>query len=193
MATTSDVTEHGGVHERDTLPPISKGKRGKSTDIMTSLEARLQRVEFAMADNRDKVEDMDQRIDGLEGGNEEFHREMQGILNSLADSWKAQMDALKDSLQVEIAAMKEEIKEVKGDWSLCKMAGPGAFESAKGWHADLAKAAKRMKKWAGKNRQAKPPNSKPKDSRDNPLFSIFRRERCLRPHGSRRSRSKPVT
>ncbi|GFZ18144.1 subtilisin-like serine endopeptidase family protein [Actinidia rufa] len=45
--------------------------------------------------------------------NEEFHREMQGILNSLAESWKAQMDALKDSLQAEIAAMKEEIKEVK--------------------------------------------------------------------------------
>ncbi|GFY91651.1 hypothetical protein Acr_08g0000470 [Actinidia rufa] len=122
MATASEVSEHGGGHERDTLPPTGKGKRGKSADIMASLEARLQRVEFAMADNRDKVEDMDQRIDGLEGGNEEFHREMQGILNSLAESWKAQMDALKDSLQAEIAAIKEEIKEVKGDWSLCKMA-----------------------------------------------------------------------
>ncbi|GFS44346.1 hypothetical protein Acr_00g0089760 [Actinidia rufa] len=65
---------------------------------------------------------LDQRIDELEGGNEEFHREMQGILNSLAESWKAQMDALKDSLQAEIAVMKEEVKEVKGDWSLCKMA-----------------------------------------------------------------------
>ncbi|GFZ02073.1 hypothetical protein Acr_15g0006820 [Actinidia rufa] len=122
MATTSDVTEHGGVQERDTLPPIGKGKRSKSADIMASLEARLQRVEFAMADNRDKVEDIDQRIDGLEGGHEEFHREMQGILNSLAESWKVQMDALKDSLQAEIAAMKEKIKEVKGDWFLCKMA-----------------------------------------------------------------------
>ncbi|GFZ18140.1 hypothetical protein Acr_26g0014090 [Actinidia rufa] len=75
-----------------------------------------------MADDRDKVVDMDQRIDGLEGGHEELHREMQRILNSLAESWKAQMDALKDSLQAEITAIKEEIKEVKGDWSLCKMA-----------------------------------------------------------------------
>ncbi|GFS38830.1 hypothetical protein Acr_00g0059690 [Actinidia rufa] len=122
MATTSEVSEHGDGHERDTLPPTGKEKRGKSVDIMASLEARLQLVEFAMSDNRDKVEDMDQRIDGLEGRNEEFHREMQGILNSLAESWKAQMDALKDWLQAEIAAMKEEIKEVKGDWSLCKMA-----------------------------------------------------------------------
>ncbi|GFZ10557.1 hypothetical protein Acr_21g0011560 [Actinidia rufa] len=105
---------HGGVHERNTLPPTGKEKRGKSADIMASLEARLQRVEFAMADNRDKVEDMDQRIDGLKGGNEEFHMEMQGILNSLAESWKVQMYALKDSLQAEIAAIKEEIKEVKG-------------------------------------------------------------------------------
>ncbi|GFY89329.1 hypothetical protein Acr_06g0012690 [Actinidia rufa] len=88
MATASEVSEHGGGHERDTLPPTGKGKRGKSADIMASLEARLQRVEFAMADNRDKVEDMDQRIDGPEGGNEEFHREMQGILNSLAESWE---------------------------------------------------------------------------------------------------------
>ncbi|GFY81510.1 hypothetical protein Acr_01g0013190 [Actinidia rufa] len=122
MATTSDVTECGGDHERDTLPPIGKGKRGRSADIMASLEARLQRVELAMADDRDKVVDMDQRINGLEGGHEEFHMEMRGILNSLANSWKAQMDALKDSLQAEIAAIKEEIKEVKGDWSLCKMA-----------------------------------------------------------------------
>ncbi|GFY80931.1 RING/FYVE/PHD zinc finger superfamily protein [Actinidia rufa] len=104
------------------LPPTGKGKRGKSADIRASLEARLQRVEFVMADNRDKVEDIDQRIDGLKGGHEEFHREMQGILNSLAESWKAQMDALKDSLQAEITAMKEEIKKAKGDWSLCKMA-----------------------------------------------------------------------
>ncbi|GFS40680.1 hypothetical protein Acr_00g0069830 [Actinidia rufa] len=122
MAITSDVIECGGDHERDTLPPIGKGKRGRSADIMASLEARLQRVELAMADDRDKVMDMDQRIDGLEGGHEEFHMEMRGILNSLADSWKAQMDALKNSLQAEIAAIKEEIKEVKGDWSLCKMA-----------------------------------------------------------------------
>ncbi|GFY86747.1 cAMP-regulated phosphoprotein 19-related protein [Actinidia rufa] len=60
---------------------------------------------------------MDSRVDMRE-----FHVEVRGILNSLADSWKAQLDALKDSLQAEIAAIKEEIKEVKGDWSLCKMA-----------------------------------------------------------------------
>ncbi|GFY87141.1 hypothetical protein Acr_05g0007800 [Actinidia rufa] len=120
MATTSDVTEHGGtehggIQERDTLPPIGKGKRRKSTDIMASLEARLQRVEFAMADNRDKVEEIEQRIDGLEGGHEEFHREMQGILNSLAESWKAQMDALKDSLQAEIAFQKSNHDTGGGD------------------------------------------------------------------------------
>ncbi|GFS46872.1 hypothetical protein Acr_00g0104510 [Actinidia rufa] len=122
MATTSDTIEHGGDYEGDTLPPTGKGRRGRSADIMASLEARLRRVELAMADDRDKVVDMDQRIDGLEGGHEEFHVEVRGILNSLADSWKAQMDALKDSFQAEIAAIKEEIKEVKGDWSLCKMA-----------------------------------------------------------------------
>ncbi|GFY85927.1 hypothetical protein Acr_04g0006650 [Actinidia rufa] len=44
----------------------------------------------------------------------------------------------------------------------------GAFKSAEGWHADMAKAAKRMKKWAGKNRQAKPLNSKPNDSKESP-------------------------
>ncbi|GFY91426.1 hypothetical protein Acr_07g0016220 [Actinidia rufa] len=89
---------------------------------MSSIEARLQRVEIAMADDRDKVEEIDQRLDGLEGGHEEFHGEMQGALNSLAESWKAQLDALKDSLRAEIAAIREELKEVKGDWSLCKMA-----------------------------------------------------------------------
>ena len=42
-----------------------------------------------MADNRDEVEDIDQRIDGLEGGHKEFHGEMQGAFNSSAESWKA--------------------------------------------------------------------------------------------------------
>ncbi|GFZ20159.1 hypothetical protein Acr_28g0008640 [Actinidia rufa] len=319
MATTSKVSEHGGVHERDSLPPTSKGKREKSADIIASLEARLQWVEFVMADNRDKVEDMDQRIDGLEGGNEEFHREMQGILNSLAESWKAQIDALKDSLQAEIAAIKDcpqraklaalirddeeephqekakvgslrllnaikakvgktkasrkghgsKVKEAKrlglqlkeeqgwikavntetqpiygvardvrlhiGDWcgqvdftvvpmddypivlgmefldggsiieakTLSAMQlskeetsdkipatiltkSLGAFKSAKGWHADMAKVAKRMKKWAGKNRQAKPLNPKSKDSKEDPWG---RNNSC---HGfSRRTTSTP--
>ncbi|GFY85681.1 hypothetical protein Acr_04g0004190 [Actinidia rufa] len=120
-ATGSEITEHVGVQERDTISPIGKGKRSKSADVMSSLEVRLQRVEIAMADDRDKVEEIDQRIDGLEGGHEEFHGKMQGALNSLAESWKAQLDALKDSLRPEIAAIREELKEVKGDWSLCKM------------------------------------------------------------------------
>ena len=81
-ATSSDVTEHVGVHERDTLPPTVKGKRGKLAGIMSSLEARLQRVELAMADDRDKVEEIDQRIDGLEADHEEFHGEIQGAFNS---------------------------------------------------------------------------------------------------------------
>ena len=121
-ATSSDVTEHVGVHERDVLPPTGKGKRGKSANIMSSLEARFQKVEVAMADERDKVQEIDQRIDGLEGGHEEFHGEIQGALNSLAESWKVQLDALKDLFQAEIAAIKEEIKEVMGNCSLSKMA-----------------------------------------------------------------------
>ena len=40
----------------------------------------------------------------------------------MAESWKVQLDALKDLFQAENAATKEEIKEVKGDMSLCKMA-----------------------------------------------------------------------
>ena len=75
-----------------------------------------------MVDEWNKVEEIDQRIDGLEGGHEEFHRKIQGALNSLAESCKAQLDALKDSFQAKIASMKEEIKKVKGDRSLCKMA-----------------------------------------------------------------------
>ena len=43
-ATGSEVTEHVGVHERDALPLTGKGKRGNAADIMSSLEARLQRV-----------------------------------------------------------------------------------------------------------------------------------------------------
>ncbi|XP_057491450.1 uncharacterized protein LOC130777197 [Actinidia eriantha] len=49
----------------------------------------------------------------------------------------------------------------------------GAFKLAKRWHADMSKAAKRMKKWAGKNlrlnhMRVKHLNSKPKDSKESP-------------------------
>ena len=110
-ATGSDITKHVGGEERDTLPPTGKGKRGKSADIMFSLETRLQRLEIAMAENRDKVEKIDQHINGLEGGHEEFHGEIQAALNLLPESWKAQLDALIDSLQAEIAAIREELKK----------------------------------------------------------------------------------
>ena len=105
-ATGSEVTEHVGVQERDTIPPIGKGKRSKLADIMSSLEARLQRVEIVMADDRDKVKEIDQCINGLEDEHEEFHGEMQGALNSLAEASKAQLDALKDSLRAEIAVIR---------------------------------------------------------------------------------------
>ena len=100
----------------------SKQRREKSRDVMASLEARLAKIELFMADGKDKFEDVDQGMAELQSGRDELRENMLGALNAFANSLRGEFDSFKDSLLAEVAAIREEVKEVKGDWSLCKMA-----------------------------------------------------------------------
>ncbi|GFS39464.1 hypothetical protein Acr_00g0063160 [Actinidia rufa] len=53
MASTLDVTEHGDIHERETLPPTntSEGKKDKTRVAISPIEMRFTRVDVTVADS----------------------------------------------------------------------------------------------------------------------------------------------
>lgn len=103
----------------------SKQRREKLRDVMASLEAmeaRLAKIELFIADGKDKFEDLDQGMEGLQSGRDELRENMLEVLNTFTSSLQGEFESFKESLLTEVAAIREEVKEVKGDWSLCKMA-----------------------------------------------------------------------
>ncbi|GFZ09186.1 hypothetical protein Acr_20g0009940 [Actinidia rufa] len=130
MAATSDITIGVEQSEKERNPAGGKGRRDKSRDIMTTFEARLDKVERAMEDGQEKFEELGQSIAGLEGEGAELLGEMQVTLNLVVDDLRKYIDSKYDLVHAEIAAIREEMKELKGDVSLCKAAvAQGTFSS----------------------------------------------------------------
>ncbi|KAJ7954278.1 Structural maintenance of chromosomes protein like [Quillaja saponaria] len=115
----TNVMEHVG-RQKENDPNGGKERKGKSNfkDVLTSFESRLAKVELTVVDGNDRFEEIDQHIENLASVDEEVQGEMQDALNSLSDSWKIALDALKEMVLAKFAAMKDEIKEIKADWSL---------------------------------------------------------------------------
>ncbi|GFZ19485.1 hypothetical protein Acr_28g0001900 [Actinidia rufa] len=89
---------------------------------MTTFETRLDKVEHAMADGQEKFEELGQSIARLEGEGAELRGEMQATLNLVVDDLRKYIDSKYDLVHAEIGAIREEMKEIKGDVSLCKAA-----------------------------------------------------------------------
>ena len=81
MASGIDVIIHEGREKETKALEGNKNRREKSRDVMVDMNARLARVELAMADRIDQFKELGQRIEKLEGGQEELHGDMQGSLN----------------------------------------------------------------------------------------------------------------
>ncbi|KAF7821658.1 Transposon Ty3-I Gag-Pol polyprotein [Senna tora] len=100
-------------------------KRGKkvrtgSREALADAEARLARVELAIADGEDKFEEVNQRIEELDMGKEELREEMQGALNLTLDKCLGQVKTLEETFKAEIVALKEELVRVTDELILCK-------------------------------------------------------------------------
>ena len=120
MATVSDITIGAEQSDRERNPAGGKGRKEKSRDIMTTFETRLARVELAIADGQDKFEELGQSIEGLGGENVELRGEMQATLNSVVEELRKYIDSKYDTVHAELATIREEMKEMKGEVSLCK-------------------------------------------------------------------------
>lgn len=81
-----------------------------------------------MGNSTDKLEEFGQSSSEIQSGheklrtgNEQLWEDVMGVLNQLADTLRGEIQSAKDSLFT-VVAMEEEIKEMKSDLALCKMA-----------------------------------------------------------------------
>ncbi|KAF7807858.1 Transposon Ty3-I Gag-Pol polyprotein [Senna tora] len=114
MAERSETTheEQGAKH--------GKKVRIGSREALADAEARLARVELAIADGEDKFEEVSQRIEELDKGKEELREAMQGALNLTLDKCLGQVKTLEETFKAEIVALKEELVRVTDELTLCK-------------------------------------------------------------------------
>ncbi|KAF7807841.1 Transposon Tf2-2 polyprotein [Senna tora] len=114
MAERSETTheEQGAKH--------GKKVRTGSREALADAEARLARVELAIADGEDKFEEVNQRIEELDKGKEELREAMQGALNLTLDKCLGQVKTLEETFKAEIVALKEELVRVTDELTLCK-------------------------------------------------------------------------
>lgn len=64
---------------------------------------------------------MNQSIEELHLGGDEFRGDMFDALNTLTANIQVEIDSFKNFITSEIVTFREEGREVKRDWSLCKM------------------------------------------------------------------------
>ncbi|KAH7670774.1 Synaptobrevin protein [Dioscorea alata] len=107
------------------------GKETKMTkkDAMADMNARLAKVEIAMAEELDKAGEWGQRMEELESGREELRGEMQGALNMVSAVCRGHVKTLEETLVGMIAGLEEklakalaELKETKEELAICKKA-----------------------------------------------------------------------
>ncbi|CAL8989416.1 unnamed protein product [Prunus brigantina] len=96
-----------------------KSKRERSRDAAT-MEKRLSKMERAMLEFDQRLEEDVLTKGGFEGMMEELQGQFQGALNSAIDSIKLDVQTKLDHFLAELTSLREEVTEVKGDWALCK-------------------------------------------------------------------------
>ena len=71
MATGSDVVNP--THDHETR---GKARKANSMDMLSSMDAHVIRTELAVGEMRDKFDDIEERIEGLDSKKEELKEEM---------------------------------------------------------------------------------------------------------------------
>ncbi|KAF7828548.1 Transposon Ty3-I Gag-Pol polyprotein [Senna tora] len=107
------------THEEQGVKHGKKVRTG-SREALADAEARLARVELAIADGEDKFEEVNQRIEELDKGKEELREAMQGALNLTLDKCLGQVKTLEETFKAEIVALKAELVRVTDELTLCK-------------------------------------------------------------------------
>ncbi|KAA8536455.1 hypothetical protein F0562_028933 [Nyssa sinensis] len=113
MATTSNVIDPVETTVKEKEDPRITGRRGrsKSKDVTASMEARLERMEWAVADIGMQLEDEIPSSATLEAAVEDLRGEALGALNSMADTLRQEFQRQLDQVFAELASFREEIRK----------------------------------------------------------------------------------
>ncbi|KAA8537216.1 hypothetical protein F0562_029694 [Nyssa sinensis] len=114
MATTLNVIDPVETTLKEKEDPRITGRRGrsKSKDMVASMEARLERMEWAVADIGMQLEDEIPSSATLEAAVEDLRGEALGALNSMADTLRQEFQRQLDQVFVELASFLRRCSEV---------------------------------------------------------------------------------
>ncbi|CAL8135286.1 unnamed protein product [Prunus armeniaca] len=99
-----------------------KSKRERSRDVVSMMEKRLSKMEIAVVEFDQRLEEDVLTKSGFEAVVDELQGQFQGALNSALDSMRLDVQTKMDHFLAELTSLREEVKDVKGDWALCKEA-----------------------------------------------------------------------
>ena len=139
MATASDVSNLGAKAQKTCRRSVTRGKskRGSSRELVSNMDFCLARVELAIEEIRDQLEDTDERIKELDFRGEELKEQMQGAFNESLDAVTQKNTAL----EAMVVALREEMAELKRELSACKaVIGGGVLAAAPTHRVDVPKS-----------------------------------------------------
>ncbi|KAL4388985.1 hypothetical protein GQ457_09G028100 [Hibiscus cannabinus] len=136
-STETEVTQDDRGRE-ETVDPSGTRPRAKSKDRISSIESRLTNVEEGVGGMGAQVDDLTQRVEGLEAEDAEIHTAMKAMMVKLEETVRAEMEGirdhlmgelskLRDSLQKEVHNTQAQLEALQADVALCKhamVAGP---------------------------------------------------------------------
>ena len=107
--------------------------RSKSRDVLSSMEARLTRVEEALSGYNTHLEEVDGRLDGLESEDVAIHDGMRMVLNQLKESHAKDLEELRGQFMAEVGRVRDvyerqlnsalvQLEEMRTDLAMCKRA-----------------------------------------------------------------------
>ncbi|CAL2267189.1 unnamed protein product [Prunus armeniaca] len=99
-----------------------KSKRERSRDVVAMMEKQLSNMEIAVVEFDQRLEEDVLTKGGFEAVVDELQGQFQGALNSALDSMRLDVQTKLDHFLAELTSLREEVKDVKGDWALCKEA-----------------------------------------------------------------------
>ncbi|KAI5675744.1 hypothetical protein M9H77_06694 [Catharanthus roseus] len=131
--TTNVESSQQGRGREEQRDPVVPKLRGKSKDRTASFELRLTQVEEVMGAVDAHMENLDQRVEGLEADVAETHEEVREALTKLGESNREDLQALRDEFMAEVARLRDvhqreinsllmQLEEARGDLALCKKA-----------------------------------------------------------------------
>ena len=134
MKTSAPATPNveGPSNERgrdEVRKPPTKESRTKSRDAISSLDARMGSVQDSLGELFDRVDNLEERCNGLEAEDTEIHAAVKGSLNELDSGLRKEIEVLKselaevrDHFQREINRVLLRVEDKIGDLALCKRA-----------------------------------------------------------------------